>query len=461
MRRTRSRSFPVLMLTIMFFAGIIYFLVNLSFHASEWVSMPYNGHLSDSTGLEFAGEITDRNGVVLARSEDKKRFYNDDTDIRCACLPVVGDDSVNISTAIQTLYRSELSGYDFIFGLGMPDQLKKGNDIQLTIDSNAQVAAYHALGDRKGAVVVYNYKTGEILCMASTPVYDPMNKPDDIETNEMYDGVYLNRAVSASYTPGSTFKLVTAAAALEKDPAFEYREYDCSGSTEIGGKPINCFSVSGHIDMKGALRDSCNAYFAGLALEVGRLDMSVQAANMGFGKSWKFDGIQTARSIYDISSANDNDLGWSGVGQYTVLETPINMAIRTSAIANRGECVVPHIIKNIEGEGVKSFVDDSSKPERMMTRETAGKLKEMMDYTVYENYGKWSFSGSLDVCAKTGTAEVGDDGIAHAWVTGFTKDDDCSLAFAVIVEHGNSGSGVAIPVASAVLNVVADNLRNR
>ena len=444
MRRTRSRSFPVLMLTLAFFAGIVYFLVNLTVHSAEWVSKPYNGHLSDSTGLEFAGRITDRNGIVLARSEDRKRIYNDDYDIRCACLPVVGDDSVNNSTAIQTLYRSELSGYDFIFGLGTPDKLKKGNDITLTIDSKVQTAAYRALGDSKGAVVVYNYRTGDILCMASTPTYDPMNKPEDIETNEKYEGAYLNRAVSSSYTPGSTFKLVTAAAALEKDRSLEHREFDCVGSVEIDDKPVNCFSVSGHIDMKDALKDSCNAYFATLAVELGRPCMNEEAQKLGFGKSWCFDGIETAKSSYDVSEASDYDLGWSGVGQYTVLETPMNMAIRTSAIANGGVCVVPHLIKDMDGDLLSSAADKSSKPERMMSSETADKLKEMMDYTVKESYGKWSFSGSLDVCAKTGTAEVGDDGIAHAWVTGFTTDESCPLAFAVIVEHGNSGFSVAI-----------------
>ena len=97
--------------------------------------MPTNGHLSDSDGLDKAGTITDRNGVVLAESRDGKRIYNEDQSIRCACLPVIGDNSVNNSTAIQTVYRPELSGYNFIFGLGLPDEIKSGQDIQLTIDS--------------------------------------------------------------------------------------------------------------------------------------------------------------------------------------------------------------------------------------------------------------------------------------------------------------------------------------
>lgn len=297
--------------------------------------------------------------------------------------------------------------------------------------------------------------------MSSTPTYDPMNKPEDIETNEAYEGAYLNRAVSATYAPGSTFKLITAEAALEKDSEAYNREYDCTGSTEIGGKTINCYEVSGHITMFGALRESCNAYFAELAVELGKDAMTAQAEKCGFGRSWKFDGIETAKSIYDVSKANDNELAWSGVGQYTVLECPMNMAIRTSAIANGGVSVTPKLISKMDSSLADSLKSDrNSAPERMMSSQTAEKMKEMMDDTVANYYGKAYFSEELDVCAKTGTAEISDDGTAHAWVTGFTTDEDCPLAFAVIVERGNSGYQVAIPVASSVLTAAAQSLRS-
>ncbi len=458
MRKTRFRSFPVLMITIAFFAGLIYFIINLAAHSAEWASMPYNGHLSDSGGLETAGMITDRNGVVLAKTENGKRIYNEDEDIRRACLHVVGDNSVNISTAIQTIYRSELSGYNFVLGLGTPDFIKEGADIKLTIDSEVQKAAYLALGDYKGAVMVYNYKTGEIICMVSTPTYDPENVPEDIETNDAYEGAYINRAISAAYPPGSTFKLITASAALEKDKNYANREYDCIGYTEIGGKAINCYSVSGHIDMTGAITDSCNAYFAELTVDLGKDIMQKQAEKMGFNSSWRFDGIETVNSTYDISKADENSFAWSGVGQYTVLESPVNMAIRSSAIANGGKSVTPKLITEISSVFGGAFNHDDSSPSKtMMSRETADTIADMMDYTVENEYGKGYFSKYLDVCAKTGTAEVSDDGLAHAWVTGFTKDEDCPLAFAVVVEHGNSGYQVAIPIAGATLDAVAES----
>lgn len=459
MKKTRTRALPVLLLTITFFIGIAYFVFNLSIHAAEWASMPINGHLSDSSGLENAGKIIDRNGTVLAESIDGQRVYNDDYSVRCACLPVVGDNSINNSTAVQTIYRSELSGYNFIFGLGLPDSMKSGKDITLTIDSNIQTAAYEALGDNKGAAVLFNYKTGEILCLASTPAYDPMNKPGDIETNDKYEGAYINRAVSASYPPGSTFKLVTAAAALENMDNVEEREFDCDGSTEIGGQVINCFEVNGHVDLRDAIKTSCNGYFAHLAVDLGKDAMKTQADKMGFNHSWKIDGIETMQSSYDVSKADENELGWSGVGQYKVLETPVNMAIRSAAIANGGTPVKPMLIKNIsESFGIQTPDNVSKKTKSMMSKETADKLSEMMKYTVDNNYGNSVFGGYFSVCAKTGTAEVSDSGLdAHGWVTGFTTDEDCPLAFSVIVEHGNSGYTAAIPVAAAMLHAAANS----
>lgn len=456
MRNTRSRSFLVLLLTLAFFAGLIYHSVNLVIHSAEWASNPRNAHLSDHEGLEFAGTVYDRNGVVLAESVDKKRVYNSDEEIRKACVHLVGDDSTNISTAVQTIYRSELTDYSFIYGLGAPDSMKAGRDITLTIDSELQKTALRALGTNKGAMVFYNYKTGEILCMVSAPAYDPANIPEDIETNADYEGAYLNRALSSSYAPGSTFKLVTAAAALEVFPDAESFTYNCTGSEEIGGKTVTCYEPSGEVDFKNALAESCNIFFGHLAIYLGKDNMTRYAEKAGFNKYRIIDGAQTARSIYDVSQAGENDLAWSGVGQYTVLETPINMAVISAAIANGGTPVKPYFIKQMQGifgsDGKKGSTELDGP---MMSKETADKIADMMDYTVATNYGKDYVCSSLDVCAKTGTAEVG-DGLAHAWITGFCKDEACPLAFAVIVEYGNSGYGVAIPAASQVLYKAAE-----
>ena len=459
MKNTRSRSMMVLVLTMAFFAGLIYHAVNLVIHSAEWASMPTNAHLTDTGGLAFAGTVYDRNGVVLAESVDQKRVYNSDVEIRKACLHIVGDDSTNISTAVQTLYRSELSDYNFTEGLGLPDSMKKGRDITLTIDSELQKTALRALGDYKGAMVFYNYKTGEILCMVSAPTYDPADVPEDIETNDAYEGAYLNRALSSSYAPGSTFKLVTASAALAVIPDAEQFTYYCSGEEMIGDKEVVCYKASGEVDFKNALADSCNIFFGHLAVYLGKVNMTNYAEKAGFNRYRMVDGAQTARSVYNVSEASENDLAWSGVGQYTVLETPLNMAMISAAIANGGTPVKPYFIKKMGGVfGTAAKEGKTELDEQIMSREVADELSEMMDYTVSVSYGKDYVSPSLDVCAKTGTAEVG-DGRAHAWITGFCKDEDCPLAFSVIVEYGDSGYGVAIPAAREVLEKAAERYK--
>ena len=172
------------------------------------------------------------------------------------------------------------------------------------------------------------------------------------------------------------------------------------------------------------------------------------------------DGIETATSKYDVSKANENEFAWSGVGQYNVLETPVNMAVRAAAVANGGTPVMPRIVRHIDGIADPLLNVGSAKPgQTMMSSAVAQKLSDMMERTVDEYYGKYYVSDRLTVCAKTGTAEVGNGMPAHAWVTGFSKDEDCPLAFAVIVEHGNSGYQAAIPVASAAINAAADALR--
>ncbi len=462
MKKTRTRAFPVLLLTIAFFVGIAYFVFNLVIHSAEWASMPTNWHLSDNEGIELAGSVLDRNGVVLAYTENGQRLYNEDYSTRCACLPVVGDSTVNNSTAIQTVYRSDLSGYNFIFGLGLPEQYKSGRNITLTIDSKVQKAAYEALGYNKGAAVLYNYKTGETLCLASTPTYDPMNVPEDIETNDAYDGAYINRALSAAYPPGSTFKIVTAAAALQYKSDIDSFEYDCNGYDELGGKPVTCYEPNGHVNLKEAMKTSCNIFFANVAVDVGKKHMTEQAEKMGFNGSYKWDGINIGKSSYDVSKASVNELGWSGVGQYKVLETPINMAVISAAVASGGTPMKPMFVKNISGQfGVPSADKKSEKAKQMMSGDIADRISEMMRACVEESYGEWVFGTNLKICAKTGTAEVSSSGEdAHGWVTGYSMDDEYPYAFAVIVEHGNSGYRAAIPVAAAMLQAAVESDKN-
>lgn len=461
MKRVRTRSMFVFALVILFFAGIVYFTVNISLNADSWVQHSYNGHTSGSGGLEKAGKVFDRNGVVLAQTVDGERQYNEDYTTRLSTLHVVGDNSLNISTAVQSVYRSELTGFSYIWGLEMPQSFRGGNNLTLTIDSSACNTAYEALGGQEGAVVVMNYKTGEILCSVSSKTYDPEDPPEITEDNESeYVGAYLNRVLSSTYTPGSTFKIITAAAAIENMSDIDSRTFECTGSAEIGGKEVTCMSNHGEIGLKDGFAQSCNIVFAQLAYELGADKMTETANKMGINSSFDVGHAPTVKGQYDVKNASDNDIAWSGIGQYTDLTNPMQMCILMSAIANGGNRAEPYYVAKMSGSDFSEVTADEKNGTAMLNSSTAEALKELMRYTVESNYGDSLFGGNLTVCAKTGTAEVAEGESNDAWIVGFTLDEDAPLAFAVVVEDGTFGLTTAGPVASAALQACAEDMRS-
>ncbi len=453
MRKTRSRSTMVLIIALLAIVGLCVFIVKIFLNAGQWIQHSYNGHLAGSGGLSSAGEIFDRSGNTLAYSQDGERLYNSDYTTRLSTLHVVGDDSLNISSAIQSSYRSQLIGFNYLWGLGLPSSLKAGGNITLTIDSSACNAAYNALGGYNGAVVVYNYKTGEVLCSVSTPTYDPMDPPEITEDNEKeYDGVYVDKVLAGLYAPGSTFKIITAAAALENIPDIENETFTCNGSTNIGGNEITCMHIHGELTMKEGLAQSCNVVFSELAARLGKDKMTAMAEKLGFNSSVIVNSTETARQVYNVSKADENGLGWSGIGQYTVEANPMQMAIMCGAIANGGTAVLPNEIKS-------GVMEINGGTKDMMDSDLAAKLDEYMRYDVTSYYGDSLFP-SLTVCAKTGTAEVGENKEPHAWMVGYSQDEDAPLAFAVIVENGGYGFSTAGPVAVAAMEACASVLRS-
>ena len=461
MKKVLTRSLLTWFLALAFFAGLGYFVVRLVMNADEWAQLPMNAHLSAS-GLAQAGAIYDRNGVVLAQSVDRERVYNDDPRVRAAVLHTVGDNSTSIATSIQSVYRNDLVGYSFLLGLGLPDSFRSTSDITLTIDAEACAAAYDAMAVNgyKGAVVVYNYKTGEVICSVSTPTYDPLSPPEIKEGDETYEGAYIDKVISAAYPPGSTFKLVTAAAAIENVDKAAERYLFCEGSSIIGGEYVTCVEPHGEIDMNQAMAVSCNVYFAELAVELGADKMTKYANDFGFNKTFTIGDNDIKRSVYDVSKADTAALAWSGVGQYTDMANPLHMAMICSAIANGGSPTKPYMIKDVSSFFKFGNILPGKSGEdgdKMMKSSTANKLADMMRYTVTDHYGDSMF-GELHVAAKTGTAEVG-DGTEDGWIVGFVTDNDCPLAFAVCIENGGFGISSAAPVARAALEASARSVR--
>ncbi|MBQ4128762.1 MAG: penicillin-binding protein [Ruminococcus sp.] len=461
MKRIMSRSIFVLIVTLAFFAGICLLAFRLLTQNEAWVQQPYNGHVASSNGLAQAGDITDRNGVVLAHTNEKEeRVYHEDEDTRKALLHLVGDNSLNISTAVQSMYRGELTGYSFVWGLGLPKSLRTSDAVNLTINADACKAAYQAFGGKDGACVIYNYKTGEILVDVSTPTYDPQNPPEINEKNEdKYDGVYLDNVMSSSYTPGSIFKIITAAAAIENIPDIYQRSFSCTGEYDIDGQKITCENAHGTIDFTTSFAQSCNVAFAQMAVEVGEEKMEETATSMGFNKEFEVSGIKLSKSVYTLENAlGDNQIGWSGIGQFEDLANPMHMAIMCGAIANDGTPVTPYFLDD-SNELLKNLgITNAKESEQMLSADTAKKVQDLMRATADYYYNARGITmGNLNFCAKTGTAEVGKDKEPNAWFVGYTEDEKHPYAFAVVVEEGGYGIQAATPVAQAAISALVNS----
>lgn len=469
MRNTVKRAYIVYILVIAFFVGLGFMAYSYVINGKTWVTNKVNSHIYTNRQLSTAGTVYDCNGEILVQTnENGKRVFNSDAEKRKATLHCVGDTEGYISTGIQTVYRSYLIGYDFVNGVynKIKNKNTAGNDITLTIDADICKAAYKALGSEKGAVGVYNYLTGEVICMVSTPTFDPQNKPESsvLETSSKYEGVYINRFLSGIFTPGSTFKTVTAISAYENLEDPESITYKCGGVYKVDSdNKISCFSSTKHgkINLQKAYNQSCNGYFAKLAIEIGETNLEKTAKELGFNKSLTACGVKTTPSLFRTSTKMTKaDLGWAGIGQYETLANPCHMLMIAGAIANGGEAVTPSLIKSTNTlTGLSSLEVKPISSQIKINSEIAAKIKKLMRSNVTDSYGS-KFSSELKMCGKTGSAER-TDAKPHSWFLGFSSREDLPYAIVVVVENGGMAMSVAVPIANKVMTAVNKALNSK
>lgn len=456
MRNTTKRAYILFALIAAFFGGLVFMAVSFALNADTWASSRLNEHIYKYRQLATAGTIYDRNGKVLVQTKDGERIYAEDYTVRLSTLHVVGDSQGFISTGVQTVYRPHLIGYNFVDGVYSAVKKGKGNDLTLTIDSAVSAAAYEALGGNKGTIAVYNYKTGAVACEVSSPTFDPENKPDDIDTDTSgkYDGIYLNRFLSGVFTPGSTFKVVTAICAIENMPDIYKKTFNCTGKYKCGkNQYVICNGVHGKLNFERALNVSCNSVFAYLAVKLGADNLSKTAKQLGFGSSVKVSGAYTAKSYIDLSKTAKIDLGWAGIGQYTTLANPCHMLMLAGAIANGGQAVIPYVVETQTTLLPKTGATVNKNI--TLSAETANKMKKLLRSNVENYYGDNRFPG-LKMCGKTGSAEV-EGKKSHAWFYGFSADSSFPYAIVVCLENGGIGYNDAVPAANKVLQALKNS----
>lgn len=429
--------------------GMLFFLYEYVADGPHWVRFYTNAHIYSEGNLNI-GRITDRRDRVLVETENSVRHYNESESIRRATMHAVGDAEGNVATGIYGNYSDKLVGYDLLNGVY--NFAGKGTTLQLSLDAELCAQASEALGGYKGTVGVYNYKTGRVLCMVSSPSFDIASPPELPQVpDDAWDGVYVNRFLSSAFVPGSIFKVITAQAAIEEIPDIRSRKFVCEGSIEMDGGQIRCSGVHGEIDFDEALAYSCNVAFAQLASELGPDTLTKYAEKAGVNDSVSFSRVTTARGNFDVSDAKESQLAWAGIGQYSDLVNPCGFMMYMGAVANGGAAVTPTLVeKTIDPIGVALPLNGLPESRRIMSADTADTLKEMLRNNVELSYGQENFPG-LPICAKSGTAEVGGDSEPNSVFAGFLDDDEHPYAFIVIAENAGAGRGVAGSIANRVL----------
>ncbi|MFF7974778.1 penicillin-binding transpeptidase domain-containing protein [Streptomyces sp. NPDC007905] len=386
-------------------------------------------------------------------------------------------------TQLEGIYADLLNGTDNQLKTVMDtitgERAEPGN-VLTTIDPAVQKAAYDALGGNKGAAVAIDPKTGKILAVVSTPSYDPSQLTDANtagaawkKLNADKDKPLTNRALRQPLPPGSTFKLVVAAAALEDglyenvgDPTDSPDPYTLPGTTRVlsnENKSAPCRNAS----IRTALRYSCNNVFGRMAVRLGQDKVKAMAEKFGFNDAAQDVPVRAYASVYP-SGMDKAQTALSGIGQFDVTATPLQMAMVSAAIANGGKSVSPHMVARITDSGgdvVKDY-DDSASTRQIVSAGTAEQLQSAMETVVKDGTGTNALIDGVTVGGKTGTAQHGENNskTPYAWFTSYGKSDSSGkeVAVAVMVEQSDaarsevSGNGLAAPVARAMMRAALE-----
>ena len=441
-----------------------YGVYSVSSYGSRWVSSARNTRYRSAKSSVIPGDIYDRNGVTIASTDsDGNRTYQSDVWARSSLVHLIGDTDGNVANGLDSFQANYLLGFETSLSERVTDllsgQTRHGDNITVTVDSKLctyivnQWRSDSKTRTKCGAVVVMNYKTGEVLALVSLPVYDPMNITDEIRNSTTHP--FWNRALQSTLPPGSTFKIVTAAAALKNLSDAQTRIFTCTGATQVDGRTITDYGNSQHgeLSLARAFRVSCNNVFAQTALLVGDSALRKTAESFGFNDNFLFRDLVVENSLYPTQNRTNLEIAWSGAGQSQVAATPLHMCMISAAIANNGVMMEPRLLTRVESPSGTVRLRYAQKVYRTAcTAEVASVIQGYMKDVVQNGTGTRARVDGLTIAGKTGSAEGNVNGraVTHAWFTGYIDSDAMPYAVCVMVEEGGSGGSVAAPVAQKV-----------
>jgi peptidoglycan glycosyltransferase len=456
------------------------------FRADELLSRATNPRIAEEARRVERGKILDRTGKVLAQNVPAEDGVSHREYPVGGLASVVGYHSERFgNSGIEARYDEYLRGsrsadpferlLDSLF-----HRPTVGSDVTLTLDARIQQAANDALGGKPGAVVVLDPRTGAVLAMASAPTFDA-GSVDERWRSLLDDPTrpLVNRALGASYTPGSTFKIVTAAAALNLKLLDPRQPFRCVDAIQIDGLRVDCRNHAHlpNVNFFEAFAWSCNRTFALAALQLGtpRLQLAdglkapfpwqdalassstrldEYAHRFWIGRPIPFELEVAAGQLKGSTAWYPSLLAQTGFGQGEIATTPLHMALVAATVANGGNVPAPYLTSEVRSHGgaVSTQNRGGGTLGRAVDSNAATLLNEMMQLSVDTAYAKPAAIANVRVGGKTGTAEAGPDGSTpHSWFVGYAPADDPRVAIAVIMEHRGSGTDFATPAARAIL----------
>ena len=447
MNRIARRASVLVVLLLLLAAGTVFFMGEYLSSSNDWILFSGSPHVYNGNQVGV-GMITDTTGGMLADLRDG-RTYCDNEQVRKSVLHWVGDRKGNVSVPFVSHYATELMGFDAFNGIYSYGDTY--GTIELTLSGKVQSAVLEAMGDKAGTVAVYNYKTGQLLCAVSTPTFDPDNVPDiEADTTGAYTGVYMNRFTQSKYIPGSIFKIVTLAAALEAVPGIQDQTFTCTGTYIIQNGDITCERAHGTMTLKEAFSNSCNCAFAQIVEQIGSEKLERYVELFGVTKAVSFDGLTTTTGNFEAVGATAEQIAWSGIGQHKDQINPCAFLRFVGAIAGGGVGTEPYVVSSVSVGDKETYTATTRTTERLISKATAQILQEYMANNVESKYGADSFSVT-SVCAKSGTGEVGGGKTPNAMFVGFINDPKYPYAFIAAIEEGGYGSQTCIPILNKAL----------
>lgn len=463
----------------------VFGLYSVHTYGNRWFSYSGNPHLLGQKQDVIPGCIYDRNGVLLAASQPvddgSQRMYQADEASRRAVVHLLSDPQENVHKGVEVFLARYLYGYDAtipeLLSVRFSGQPRMGDHLTLTIDSRlcteiTRFFAEHPLtAGKNGAAVVLNYKTGEILAMVSLPTFDPLSPA----LPSSGSSCYYNRAAHSLYPPGSTFKVITAAAALENLAGAEGATYLCTGAMEVDGQVIHDYGSAVHNErtLKEAFIVSCNNTFAYLASSMGDAALQRTARSFGFDDDFLFRDIIVENSSYITPKEPDSngtvparttfEAVTSGFGQGTIGATPLHMCLVAAGIANDGLMMEPTLLtsvtSSVSGKVRETF--PAREYQQAVSSRTAAILEDYMRAVVTRGTGTRAGVAGMTICGKTGSAQTESQGrsVTHGWFIGYCADEAYPYAVSILVEDipdGEGGGSTAAPIAADIFTWIRD-----